>query len=97
MVMSPQHPTEDYRQQLEELYRQHCPEKLRKIDTLLATYEGRERHLINKVGGRMTFLVSQSIVLVSQLILYWLAGQNKICVIIVAIPTDFIPAWLGRQ
>jgi len=40
---------EDYRQQLEELYRQHCPEKLRKIDTLLATYEGREKHLVNKV------------------------------------------------
>lgn len=50
MVMSPQQETtEDYRQQLEDLYRQHAPEKLRKIDTLLATYEGREKHLVNKV------------------------------------------------
>ena len=54
MVLSPQQEREttkeEYRKQLEDLYQQHCPDKLKKIDTLLVTYEGREEHLINKVS-----------------------------------------------
>ena len=39
-------------QQLEQLYREHCPEKMANVPVLLERYQGREHELLEKARAK---------------------------------------------